>query len=110
MRAGGSLRQALGLLALAEHAADTRCAQALGSNIKYCNIDRIREEYPPQADCTFSNDETPLHYALQSATRSACSCSKSACATQKEMVQFMLYSNPDVRGCQVQYGLITMLV
>ena len=97
MRAGGSLRQALGLLALAQHAAAARCPQSLEWAFGLCNMDTIREEYPLAADCTFSSDETPLHYALQSTTRFAC-CSISACATQKEMVQFMLYSNPDVNA------------
>ena len=98
MRAGGSLRQALGLLALAQHAAATRCPQALKWDLGLCNMDGIREEYPLVADCTFSSDETPLHWAFDSSTRSACSCSNSACAIQKEMVQFMLYSNPDVNA------------
>ena len=98
MRAGGSLRQALGLLALAQHAAAARCPQELEWGLGLCDMDKIREEYPFTADCTFSSDETPLHWAFDSSTRSACSCSNSACAIQKEMVQFMLYSNPDVNA------------
>ena len=44
MRAAGSLRRALGLLALAQHVAASRCPQSLEWAFGLCNMDAIVEE------------------------------------------------------------------